>query len=265
MSKAEHWFPLYVGDYLADTAHLTTEGHGAYLLLLMHQWRTGAIPEDAGEQARIVRLSGKAWRALSPSVLAFFSPTETGFKQARLERVRDEQFKKIQRLSDAGRKAGKASAAQRSFNDRSTVVQPSFNHPEPEPEREDTSLRSVSLPRGKRAVSHSNFPDFWAAYPRKVGRGAAEKAFAAAIAKGATVADIAAGLNRQVWPDDPRFVPHPATWLNQGRWQDDPDAAAPPPASADPPGKMDWLWRDMQREAESRAEEYPDFAKGFLQ
>jgi hypothetical protein len=129
----------------------------------------------------------------------------------------------------------------------------------------DTSLRSVSLPRARRAVSASltHFADFWQAYPRKVGRGAAEKAFSAAIAKGASAADIAAGLNRQTWPEDPRFVPHPATWLNQARWQDDPDAAAPPPATADPPGKMDWLWRDMRAEAE--AAEFPDFAKGSLQ
>jgi hypothetical protein len=84
------------------------------------------------------------------------------------------------------------------------------------------------------------FNDFWAAYPRKVGKGAAETAFAKARARGATVADIAHGLNRQTWPDDPRFIPHPATWLNQRRWQDDPHAAAPPAPTQ--PGKLDWLW-----------------------
>jgi uncharacterized protein YdaU (DUF1376 family) len=271
MSKSEHWFPLYVGDYLADTGHLSTSEHGAYLLLLMHQWRNGCIPDDERQLTKITRTTTREWRAISATVLAFFDCGESGLQQGRLERVRAEQAEKRQRLSEAGRKAGKASAAQRSFNDRSTIVnqglvEPSCNQPEPEPEpeREDTSLRSVSLPRGKRAGGHPDFADFWEAYPRKVGKGAAEKAFAAAVAKGASVADIAAGLNRQRWPADVQYIPHPATWLNGRRWEDDPGAAAPPPAQSEPASKMDWLWRDMAREAEA-AEDFPDFTKGFLQ
>ena len=26
-----------------------------------------------------------------------------------------------------------------------------------------------------------------------------------------------------LFPPDPQFIPNPATWLNQGRWDDDPD------------------------------------------
>ena len=44
----------------------------------------------------------------------------------------------------------------------------------------------------------------------------------------ATVQDIAEALRRQRWPEDRKYIPHPSTWLNQGRWQDDPGAAAPP-------------------------------------
>jgi hypothetical protein len=122
-------------------------------------------------------------------------------------------------------------------------------------EKIDSSLRSESIPRASRAANlHPDFADFWAAYPRKVGKGAAEKAFASAIAKGASVADIATGLNRQTWPADRRFIAHPSRWLNERRWQDDPAAASPKPP--EPAGKMDWIFRDMAAE---KGEEYPDF------
>lgn len=53
--------PLFIGDYLADTMHLSAEEHGAYLLLLMHYWRMGPLPDSPLTLAKICRLSGDAW------------------------------------------------------------------------------------------------------------------------------------------------------------------------------------------------------------
>jgi uncharacterized protein YdaU (DUF1376 family) len=55
------WMPLYVGDYLGDTGHLTTTQHGAYLLLMMHYWRKGELPDDDKQLSKITKLPLKVW------------------------------------------------------------------------------------------------------------------------------------------------------------------------------------------------------------
>jgi uncharacterized protein YdaU (DUF1376 family) len=64
--------PFWPGDYLADTLHLSTAQHGAYLLLLMHYWVQGGLPDNDAELAAITRQPLKAWRQMRPIVQAFF-------------------------------------------------------------------------------------------------------------------------------------------------------------------------------------------------
>ena len=67
-----------------------------------------------------------------------------------------------------------------------------------------------------------NFEAFWSAYPRRVAKLAAQRAWKKAV-KQADPALIVASLERQVGAGvfvEP-YIPHPATWLNNGRWEDD--------------------------------------------
>lgn len=85
---------------------------------------------------------------------------------------------------------------------------------EPPPDRSDGELP------GRKDY----FEQWWAAYPRKAGKIAAEKAYAKAL-KRASPAELLAGAIR--YQDDPKreakFTAHPATWLNAGRWLDESD------------------------------------------
>src|SRR3546814_8122762 len=65
--------PLYVADYLADTGHLSTVEHGAYLLLIMHYWQSGGLPDDDKKLARITRLSPREWAGVRETVAEFFA------------------------------------------------------------------------------------------------------------------------------------------------------------------------------------------------
>ena len=76
------------------------------------------------------------------------------------------------------------------------------------------------------------FDLFWSNYPRKVGKGAARKAWKAALKKtDAEMLQECALLYRITCPKDPQYIAHPATWLNAERWLDDmnPEPETPEP------------------------------------
>jgi uncharacterized protein YdaU (DUF1376 family) len=100
------YFPLYPGDYLADTAHLRTVEHGAYLLLLMAQWRNGSVPDDDVMLARIARLRLDKWRRMSPVIREFFGP---GDKPGTLQQKRlNAELAHAREVSEARAKAARA-------------------------------------------------------------------------------------------------------------------------------------------------------------
>lgn len=80
----------------------------------------------------------------------------------------------------------------------------------------------------------SAFGEFYARYPRKVGKGSARRAYAKAL-KVTTHDSIMFGLSQQLASmeaKDKQFIPHPATWLNRESWDDEPEE----PTSTGPNG-----------------------------
>ncbi len=64
--------PLHIGDYLADTGHLTTSQHGAYLLLMMHHYRVGHLPNCDKQLAAITKMTPAKWKKNREILLNFF-------------------------------------------------------------------------------------------------------------------------------------------------------------------------------------------------
>lgn len=71
----------------------------------------------------------------------------------------------------------------------------------------------------------TSFDDFWGLYPKKSGKGAARTAFTKALKKtdASTIADaVKAHTQTDQWQKHSgKFIPNPATWLNQERWDDE--------------------------------------------
>lgn len=73
-------------------------------------------------------------------------------------------------------------------------------------------------------MSQSTFADFWSLYPRRIAKRTAQKSWDREMRAGTDPDDIMAGLRRQLShlnSREPQFIPHPSTWLNQGRWEDE--------------------------------------------
>tara|TARA_R100000544_G_scaffold36279_1_gene24321 strand:- start:38 stop:703 length:666 start_codon:yes stop_codon:yes gene_type:complete len=69
----------------------------------------------------------------------------------------------------------------------------------------------------------TSFDFFWSIYPRKIAKANARKAFQTALTK-TEAYRINEGLIRMVEANkntEMKFIPHPATWLNGERWEDE--------------------------------------------
>jgi hypothetical protein len=96
---------------------------------------------------------------------------------------------------------------------------------EAETKKEEPSLRSVALTVDvSRATSiwPANYRNhFWQEYPRKKAKKAAFKALDRVCKSGEVPFDRLMAAVRKIPTNEPVFIPHPATWLNGGRWDDE--------------------------------------------
>jgi hypothetical protein len=82
----------------------------------------------------------------------------------------------------------------------------------------------------KTADQPDGFDAFWNAYPKKVAKPAAMKAFRSAKINGhlpEVIADIETRAGSELWKKDGgQFIPNPSTYLNQRRWEDEQASSA---------------------------------------
>jgi hypothetical protein len=73
--------------------------------------------------------------------------------------------------------------------------------------------------------SNAFFDEFWKAYPRKTNKGFARKVFEKLKVDDVMLTKMITAIyvqNKNVWKDkDQQYIPHPSTWLNGERWDDE--------------------------------------------
>ena len=162
--KPDEWMPLNVGHYLRDTARLTRDQHGAYLLLLFAYWTNGgAIAADDAQLAATVKATRAQWRRLRPIIAPYFQEQGGLWFNKRAERELAHARDMVEKKSRAG-KAGAEARWDSKRNANPVPPQSQTDAPRPRPLPESPS----HVPEG--------FPDreaqAWAeAHWREEGRG----------------------------------------------------------------------------------------------
>lgn len=147
--SARPYMKLFIADYLGDTMHLSTEEHGAYLLLLMAMWRgDGWLPNDPQKLARMARVSPRRWHLIAPTIMPFMVIEGDRVTQARLLREHQEASSISEKRSTAA-KSGKIDKSLENNDAASAIAEQKQTYarrvPQPYPDisSETSSLRSA--------------------------------------------------------------------------------------------------------------------------
>lgn len=248
------YMPFYPADYISDTQHLSLEQHGAYLLLILAYWRHGNLPTDEKKLALIAHMSPAKWKANRDTLEALF---DHGWRHKRIEKELAKANLRIDKAAKAGEAGGTAKAlkykkpdvadARRELHPGASLALASSSDSDLRKKESKEERKETNNAREVRASSpwpSDAFNQFWTKYPHKVGR-AACAAKLDKIRKGGQVTfeHLMEGLDRYVHKRDDRPWCNPQTWLNQGRWDDEPARSAAGGLSE----AFDWLDDEIER------------------
>jgi len=204
MEKAMHYYQFNIGDYASHTRHLTNIEDLAYRRLLdAYYLQEHSLSVGITSVARQINM--REYETEVKAVLEeFFTLTDEGWFHQRV----DKEIKHFQAKRQQASNAGKASAERRN-NIRSTYVQPTNNHKP----ITNNQINKEYIDR---------FDEFWKHYPRKVSKPNALKAWIKIKPDDELTKTIISAISKQnLSAKEEQFIPHPASWLNGKRWEDE--------------------------------------------
>lgn len=239
-----NFYPFHVGDYLLRTAHLEPLEDLAYRRLLdLYYVNEQPIGGTPAEVARIIRLRSAV--AEVESVLReFFTETASGWQHSHCDEVIHQYQAKARVAAENGRRGGRPPKAKPETKpeepypvDQAKQNECSDNPPETQSvipaNPAETGSKTNQEPRTNNQSKEppippegGGFAEFWSAYPLKKAKATAEKAWAKLKPGAELTATILSAIATQRasadWQrDGGQYIPHPTTWLNQRRWEDE--------------------------------------------
>ena len=210
-----NYYPFHPGDYLRDTAHLEPLEDLAYRRLLDLYYQSEApIPRETQLVSRRLRLGSDVIQMV---LNEFFICTENGYIHKRC----DAEIANYNARKAVAQCNGKLGGRPKKTH---SVI---LANPEETQSKANVTHEKANHNHNQ-SITSLGFTEFWQTYPRKVGKGAAQKAW------DRLKPDLAAVLAALDWQtkqdawtkDGGQFIPHPGTYLNQRRWEDEKPATA---------------------------------------
>ena len=204
-----HYFQHNIADYRKDTMHLSLLEHGVYRQLL-DQYYLNEQPlfDDPNRIMRLINAKTDEEKQAVLNILGdFFELTKDGFIHKRCDLE----------IKTYNEKSIKASNSAKIRWENANVMQ---THSEPNANHKPITINHKPLTNIKPL---SDFDMFWIAYPKKVGKEAARKAWAKANPDLSTVLNALEWqkVSPQWFKNNGLYIPNPSTWLNQHRWEDE--------------------------------------------
>lgn len=209
-----NYYPFHIGDFRSGTAHLTNEQELAYRRAIDWYYDTEQpIPLETQWVARRLRVETEDLQVVLED---FFERTDEGWRNARCDKEITHYKAIAERNKTNGSKGGRPRK-----NPVGSQSVPSGIPLESQPRTKNQEPNTPKAPTGVDA----RFDKFWAAYPKKIGKDVARKRFEQRKPDDALLDQMLAAINIQKrtdqWVrDGGQYIPNPATWLSQGRWQD---------------------------------------------
>jgi uncharacterized protein YdaU (DUF1376 family) len=173
-ARPDTWMPIYWGDYLRDTMHLSTEEHGAYLLLLAHYWTQGGpFTDDQRSLKSVTKMTAKRWQKVRPILATFFVVEDGKWRHKRV----DVELQRATDITIARQKAGKIGGKAKANNlanaeQTSTQLQPQS---QPQRKKEGDDPQAIATPPvGSKSPRKSKIDAVWSV-PREWKDEATEK------------------------------------------------------------------------------------------
>lgn len=173
MSGPTAWMPFYVGDYLGDTQRLTTEQHGAYLLLMLDYWRNGPPPDDDATLQQITKLDRAGWKKHKPALARMFIVGDGIWHHKRIDRELTNAEANSERRSSKAKAAAKArwgdapsmpEACPKDAPSMPEALLVECPPPSPSPRKKTPDKSGVTAQRANRLPEGFVMPEDWLAW-----------------------------------------------------------------------------------------------------